>query len=71
MLGVTIISGEFVIGVQTDEDVIDCDEVILATGPRVADTKSWLGIDVAVEPAKGELLLSGSLETPRNDFSWA
>jgi glycine/D-amino acid oxidase-like deaminating enzyme len=65
------ISGEFVIGVQTDEDVIDCDEFILATGPRVADTKSWLGIDVAVEPAKGELLLSGSLETPRSDLSWA
>lgn len=79
-LGATIIhdtvtgvaaSGERVTGVQCGKDVLACDEIVLATGPWVADTKSWLGIDLAVEPVKGELLLMRLPdEPPRYDFTW-
>jgi glycine oxidase len=68
-LGV-VVSGERVTGIQTGQGVIVCDEVVLATGPWVTDTKSWLGINLAVEPIKGELLLMRlSGETPRYDFT--
>jgi len=30
--------------------------VVLATGPWVAEAKDWLGLDLAVEPVKGEML---------------
>jgi glycine oxidase len=63
--------GERVTGIKTGQGVIPCDEIILATGPWVADTRSWLGIDLAVEPVKGELLLMRLLdETLRYDFTW-
>jgi glycine oxidase len=70
VLGV-VTSGEYVTGVQTDEGRFACDEIVLATGPWIADTKSWLGIDVEVEPAKGEMLLMRLPgDAPRYDFSW-
>jgi glycine oxidase len=70
VLGV-VTSGEYVTGVETDEGMIACDEIVLATGPWIADTKSWLDIDVAVDPAKGEMLLMRLPgDAPRYDFSW-
>jgi glycine/D-amino acid oxidase-like deaminating enzyme len=64
-------SGAKATAVRTDHGLIACDEVIFATGPWIADTESWLGIEVAVEPAKGELLLLGmEEETPLYDFTW-
>ncbi len=33
-----------------------CDALVLATGPWVAETREWLGIDLPVEPVKGEML---------------
>ena len=49
--------GAKVIGVRIGGDVVPCDDVVFATGPWIAGMKSWLGIDVAVEPVKGELLI--------------
>jgi glycine oxidase len=70
VLGV-VTSGGYVTGVQTNEAMIACDEIVLATGPWIADTKSWLDVDVAVEPAKGEMLLMRLPgDGPRYDFSW-
>jgi glycine oxidase len=66
-----VTSGDFVTGVATAQGVIGCDAVVLATGPWVADAKAWLGIEVAVEPVKGELLLMrlpGG--PPRFDLTW-
>ncbi len=64
-------SGERVTGIRTGQGIIVCDELILATGPWVADTRAWLGIDLAVEPVKGEILLMRLPgETPRCDFTW-
>jgi glycine oxidase len=50
------VSSERVTGVQTDGRVFPCDEVVFATGPWVADLRSWLGVDLAVAPVKGEML---------------
>ena len=70
VLGVAV-SGERVTAIRTGRGIVACDEVVLATGPWVADTKSWLGIDLAVEPVKGEILLMRLPgETPRYDFTW-
>jgi glycine oxidase len=64
-------SGDRVTGIQTGRGTIPCDELVLATGPWVADTESWLGIRVPVEPVKGEILLMQiSGEPPRYDFTW-
>ncbi len=57
--------------VQTSGGPISCDELVLATGPWVAEINNWLGIGVAVEPVKGQILrlrLRG--EVPAYDFTW-
>jgi glycine oxidase len=69
-LGV-VASGSNVTGIQTGQGIIACDELVLATGPWVAETKSWLGIDLPVEPVKGEILLMRLPEqAPDCDFTW-
>lgn len=69
-LGVTT-SGRCVTAVRTNQGSIPCDAVVLATGPWVEQAKEWLGVEIAVEPVKGELLL---LELPGEalncDFTW-
>jgi glycine oxidase len=63
--------GERVIGVRTGQGVIPCDDVVLATGPWIADMKSWLGIDVAVQPVKGQILLMRLRDgASRYDLTW-
>jgi len=57
--------------VKTTSGPIACDELVLATGPWVAETRNWLGIDVAVAPVKGQMLrlrLEGGV--PDCDFTW-
>jgi glycine oxidase len=69
-LGV-VVSGDRVTGIKTAEGILSCDEVVLATGPWVADTNSWLGTNLAVEPVKGEILLMRlEGEAPCYDFTW-
>jgi glycine/D-amino acid oxidase-like deaminating enzyme len=63
--------GQQVTGVRTAKGLVACDDMILATGPWVSDTESWLGISLAVEPVKGEILLMRLRQgTPRYDFTW-
>jgi glycine oxidase len=70
VLGI-VASGQRVTGIRTGQGVIACDEVILATGPWVGDLRSWLGIELPVEPVKGEILLMQlPEEAPRYDFTW-
>jgi glycine/D-amino acid oxidase-like deaminating enzyme len=42
--------------VRTEAGELACDALVLATGPWVAETRAWLGIELAVEPVKGEML---------------
>jgi glycine oxidase len=51
-----VAAGGSVTGVTTAAGVIGCDEIVLATGPWVTQLRSWLGIEVEVEPVKGEIL---------------
>jgi glycine oxidase len=69
-LGVAASAGRAT-GIQTSHGIFACDDIVLATGPWVAETKSWLGIDLPVEPVKGEILLMQLPEqAPDYDFSW-
>jgi len=60
-----------VTGVRIGPEIVPCDDVVFATGPWIAGMKSWLGVDIAVEPAKGELLVLGLPGgAPSHDFTW-
>jgi len=63
--------GDRVTGVATSQGAIGCDALVLATGPFVAEANAWLGIDVAVAPVKGELLLMRLPGAPPQfDLTW-
>jgi glycine oxidase len=69
-LGVVEAGGR-VTGIKTGRGIIHCDELVLATGPWVTETNSWLGLDLPIEPVKGELLLMRFPERmPRFDVTW-
>jgi len=42
--------------VRTTAGDYRCDAIVLATGPWVAETRAWLGVDLPVTPVKGEML---------------
>jgi glycine oxidase len=42
--------------VRTGRGEIACDAVVFATGPWVAEMREWLGLELPVEPVKGEML---------------
>ena len=63
-------SGDRVTEVRTNQGSLACDDIVFATGPWVAAVNSWLGINIAVEPVKGQILLmrmSGAV--PQYDFT--
>lgn len=50
---------------------IACDGVVIATGPWCEGPAEWLGVELPVEPVKGELLLVEPEEAPpRLDVTW-
>jgi glycine oxidase len=42
--------------VHTNSRYYPCDAIVLATGPWVAETSGWLGVELPVAPVKGEML---------------
>jgi glycine oxidase len=63
--------GERVTAINTRHGRVACDDIVLATGPWIADTQSWLGVIVPVEPIKGELLrMRLPQEPPQYDLTW-
>jgi glycine/D-amino acid oxidase-like deaminating enzyme len=52
-----ITSGDRVTALRTAAGAISCDAIVFATGPWVGDLHEWLGVELPVEPVKGELLL--------------
>ena len=48
--------GEKVTSVETSQGSLACDAVVFATGPWSAQVGDWLGVNVPVEPYKGEIL---------------
>jgi glycine oxidase len=41
---------------HTESGEYACDALVLATGPWVAESRAWIGVDVPVAPVKGEML---------------
>ncbi len=48
--------GERVTSVETSQGSLSCGSVVFATGPWSAQVGDWLGVNVPVEPYKGEIL---------------
>lgn len=58
-------SGGRVTGVQTKPgETIDCARVVIATGAWSAQVGSWLGLDIPVFPARGQILSLRQPQTP-------
>lgn len=59
-----------VTGIRTGRGAITCDAVVFATGPWVAEMREWLGLELPVEPVKGEMLrMKQPGERLRYDFT--
>ena len=56
--------GDRVTGVRLSEGAIACPNVVLALGPWSANLKDWIGVDVPVQPVKGEILRLRSKTPP-------
>ncbi len=57
-----------VTGVETrqggEEEIIDCERVVIATGAWSAQVGCWLGLDIPVFPARGQILSLKQPATP-------
>lgn len=49
-------SGDRVIGVELARGDLDCENLVVATGPWSAEAQAWLGIPIPVQPLKGQML---------------
>ena len=47
-----------VTGVVLDAHTLPCDAVVIAPGPWGEQASAWLGIELAIEPVKGEMLVA-------------
>jgi glycine oxidase len=78
--GVTLVRGEAtgvrcrhdrVTAVLVDGEELACDGVVVAPGPWCGVVKEWFGLDLAVSPLKGELLLVGPAPNrPNVEVTW-
>lgn len=80
-MGASVISNEVtglktaggrVTGVVTNDGEIDCDSVVMATGPWSGGAAEWLGVSIPVHPLKGEIVRVEPVGDPlEQDFSGA
>jgi glycine oxidase len=56
--------GDRITGVRLADGTIACRNVVLALGPWSAHLKDWIGVDVPVQPIKGEILRLRSEHPP-------
>lgn len=60
-----------VTGVVVSSGTVECDGVVLAPGPWCDGPSRWLGIDIPIEPLKGELLLTEIGDrVPEVEITW-
>jgi glycine/D-amino acid oxidase-like deaminating enzyme len=60
-----------VTAVHLDTQSLECDGVVIATGPWCTEPAHWLDVPIPVEPLKGELLhLEAPGGPPRVDLAW-
>jgi glycine oxidase len=64
--------GGRVTGVRLHKGALDCDGVVIATGPWCAEPARWLDTAIPVEPLKGELLhVEPAGGPPAIDLAWS
>ena len=56
--------GDKVTGVTLDNGEIDCENVVVASGPWSGDAGKWLGVDIPVVPLKGEIVRVKMADSP-------
>jgi glycine/D-amino acid oxidase-like deaminating enzyme len=59
-----LVQGDRVTGLATDDGVLPCERVVLATGPRLRLLLRSLGADLPVTASRGWLLETGRVEPP-------
>ena len=65
-------AGDRVTGVILKDGELDCETVVVASGPWSEEAGSWLGVRIPVEPLKGEIVRIEPPGTPLEaDFSGA
>ena len=57
-------------GVVLDSGIVECDGVVIASGPWAAAPAQWLGAHLPVSPLKGELLLVEPNTGPTAEITW-
>jgi glycine oxidase len=62
-------SGDRASRVLTASSALDCEAVVVATGPWVAGPSEWLGVPLPVEPVKGDLLLA-EIDGVAHSYTW-
>ena len=50
--------------VELDSGNVSCDAVVVALGPWSGQASDWLGMNIPVEPLKGQILVLGGLDPP-------
>jgi glycine oxidase len=60
-----------VTGVVVSSGTVECDGVVIAPGPWCDQPRRWLGVDIPIEPLKGELLLVEIADrAPEAEITW-
>ena len=68
--GIEVRSGR-VVAVLLDHERIDCDTVVLASGPWLSAMAAWLGAIVPIQPLKGEILRLRAVGAPlEQNLGW-
>ncbi len=62
--------GDRVRAVQVGDEEISCDAVVIAQGPWTGQAAAWLGIELPVEPLKGQILRLRAGGPPLPYLSW-
>ncbi|MBI4202547.1 MAG: FAD-binding oxidoreductase [Chloroflexi bacterium] len=62
--------GDRVVGVQMNSGVIHCERVVIAMGAWSSAASPWVGVDIPVEPLKGQLMRLRVKSPPLLWVSW-
>ena len=64
------LEGDAVVGVRTDDSVVDADSVVVAAGPWSAEMLQQVGVNVPVSPLKGQILRLDAPDPPLKISLW-
>jgi glycine/D-amino acid oxidase-like deaminating enzyme len=59
-----LVDGEHVSGLATDDGIVSCGRIVVATGPRLRFLLRTVGVDLPVSSSRGWLLETGRVDPP-------